>query len=151
MKETSRDTSLPETLVPRDAKPELAAGGLTFRIHLSGWEAVLVSYRLRTQSANKRREGWTGTRMVGAKRTRRAIAVVAGQESASLQLRERCKAQHPPRCDRWASCERAELLARWGRLERAELRSEEPLPRRPRFGRKEPAPPLFRKSRQVQP
>ena len=54
MRETSRDTRLPET-IPREARPELAAGGLRFRIHLSGWEAVCVSCRLRARSANK---GW---------------------------------------------------------------------------------------------
>jgi hypothetical protein len=89
--------------------------------------------------------------MVGAKRTRRAIAAVAGQESAALRLRERCRAQRPLRSARWASCERADLLARWGRWERTELRSVGSLPPRPRFGREESAPLLSRKSGQVQP
>ena len=96
-------------------------------------------------------DGGLDRRMVGAKRTRRAIAVVAGQESASLRLRGRCRAQRPLRSARWAICERAELLARWARWERAELRSVRSRPPRPRFGRKESAPPLSRNSGQVQP
>jgi len=65
------------------------------------------------EPTNQRRTDGGGlVRRSGAKRTRRTMAAAAEQESALLQLRERCRAQRPPRSARWASCERAELPER---------------------------------------
>ena len=67
----------------------------------------LAGYELRARTAGK--DGWSAGD-VGAKRTWRVMAAAAGQESASLQLQERCRTQRPLRSARWARCEGADLL-----------------------------------------
>jgi len=64
-----------------------------------------------TGTNHGQKDGWSAGD-VGAERTWRSMAAAAGQESASLQLRERCRAQCPLRSARWTSCEGAEVLAR---------------------------------------